>query len=81
MFKTNKELRLFVLKIYEELKLNDENELSNELNIWNENVYTTSSEFLGELMLILEKVLQTSLILSTKSQIEECIMIIKKQLK
>ncbi len=81
MLKNNHELREFAIKIYEELKLSNENKLSNELNSWSENTYTSSSEFLGDLMLILKKVLQISIGLKTRSEIEDCIFVIEKLLK
>lgn len=80
MFTSNQELRDFASILCEELKLNDELELANELRMWNEDAFTSSTEFLGKLMLILEKVILSSKILSMKSQIEECLATIKKAL-
>ncbi len=80
MFNSNQELRDFASVLCEELKLNNEFELANELRMWNQDAFTSSAEFLGELMLILEKVKQTSKILSVKPQIEECMSAIKKAL-
>lgn len=81
MLKSNQELREFALNIYEELKLNNEYKLSNKLIAWNENTYTSSSEFLGDLMLILKGVLQLSIDLKLKSEVEDCLFAIEKLFK
>lgn len=81
MYKNIQELREFAIQIYEELKLNNENKLSNELIAWSENTYTSSSEFLGDLMLILKQVLQLSIGLKLRSEIEDCIIALEKLLK
>ncbi|NTW71792.1 MAG: hypothetical protein HGA49_06065 [Eubacteriaceae bacterium] len=80
MFNSNQELRDFASILCEELKHNDEFELANELRMWNEDAFTSSTEFLGELMLILEKVILSPKILSMKPQTEECLSTIKKAL-
>ena len=80
MFNSNQELRDFASVLCEELKLNDELELANELKMWDEDAFTSSTEFLGELMLILEKVILSSKIFSMKPQIEECLATIKTAL-
>ena len=81
MFNSNQALRDFASILCEELKLNDEFELADELRMWNEDAFTSSTEFLGELMLILEKVILSPKILSMKPQIEECLVTIKKSLR
>jgi len=73
-------LRDFASELYEELKLNNEHELANELRMWKEDAFTSSTEFLGELALILEKVVQTSKLLSKKPRIEECMATIRREL-
>ena len=80
MFTSNQELRDFASILCDELKLNDELELANELRMWNEDAFTSSTEFLGELMLILERIKLSPKMLSMKSQLEECLATIKKAL-
>lgn len=79
--KDNNELRNFVKRIRLELEKNNEINLANDLKNWNNESFTSSSEFLGELMLILEKV-KLSMQISdvTKKEIIECILIIRKAL-
>jgi len=81
MFNSNQGLRDFSSELCEELKLNNEHELANELRMWKEVGFTSSSEFLGELMLILEKVIRESKPLRIKPQIEECLEAIRRTLR
>ncbi|QHI73485.1 hypothetical protein [Aminipila terrae] len=79
--KDNDELRNFVKRIRLELQKNNEINLANDLKNWNNESFTSSSEFLGELMLLLEKVKLSMQISDVKKkEIIECILIIRKAL-
>lgn len=80
MFNSNQDLRDFASTLCEELNRNNECELANELRTWNEDAFTSSTEFLGELMLILEKINETTKLSNMKPQIEECVKAIRKAL-
>ena len=80
MFNSNQDLRSFASTLCEELNRNNECELANELRMWNEEIFTSSTEFLGELMLTLEKINETTKLSDMKQQIEECMKEIKRAL-
>lgn len=80
-FSNNDDLKKFVAILIQELELHGEKSLANELRAWQSDSFTTSSEFLGELKLILQKI-DTSCIKGLKGtiqqQINECIISINK---
>lgn len=80
MINSIKDLRRFATALHEELKRNNEYELASELIMWEEDVFTSTTELLGELMLILEKVNRLSRLTGMKPQIEECLTTIKRAL-
>lgn len=80
-FNSNQDLRDFAMTLSTELERNGEDELANEFKLWNKDIFTSPSEFLGELMLILEKVnLTSNLSDMQKQQIAECLTVIKNSL-
>jgi hypothetical protein len=54
-FKNSDEIKKFSKILQREPLLMGEMSLANELSAWDEGSFTTSSEFLGEMKLILEK--------------------------
>lgn len=80
-FNTNNEIKNFVKELKNQLTSVGENKLLRELINWEDTFFTSSSEFLGELKLILEQI-QAQNILSfkdkTQNQIADCIKSINK---
>ena len=80
-FSNNDEIKYFVKELKQKLVSIGENEFLDELVIWEDTFFTSSSEFLGELKTILEKIEAQnipSLKGNTKKQIKSCIKAINK---
>jgi len=70
----NNDLKIFARELSSVLLRIGEKELANELAKWDEDFFTTSSEFLGELNLILKKIVVVNrLDERTKTNVEDCI--------
>lgn len=80
-FKNNDEIKDFVKELKRKLESIGENEFFDELANWEDTFFTTSSEFLGELRIVLEKIEAQnipSLKGNTQKQIRSCIKAINK---
>jgi hypothetical protein len=80
-FSNNDEIKYFVKELKQKLVSIGENEFLDELVNWEDTFFTSSSEFLGELRTILEKIEAQnipSLKGNTKKQIKSCIKAINK---
>jgi|BioPla2DNA2_1021312.scaffolds.fasta_scaffold18990_2 hypothetical protein len=80
-FSNNDEIKYFVKELKQKLVSIGENEFLDELVNWEDTFFTSSSEFLGELKTILEKIEAQnipSLKGNTKKQIKSCIKAINK---
>ena len=80
-FSNNDEIKYFVKELKQKLVSIGENEFLDELVNWEDSFFTSSSEFLGELKTILEKIEAQnipSLKGNTKKQIKSCIKAINK---
>ena len=75
----NEDLKIFAQKLARDLEKGGDIELAKELSLWTEDFFTTSSEFLGELKLILEKVKALKYLTnSNQNDVEECLNLINK---
>ncbi len=75
----NEELKIFSIALIDKLKLIGESEFADELVIWKDQFFTTSSEFIGELKLILQKIyIIKGLDAETRKDIQEYILLINK---
>ena len=78
-FNDNSEIRKFALELIKILEKTGEKNYANELKAWSGEFFTTSSEFLGELKFILEKISKLEILDNdTKKAIHECIKTIDK---
>lgn len=78
-FKNNDDLRRFAETLSQDLELLGETVLANDLKNWSEEYFTTASEFLGELKLILERIKYLkSLDEITKKNVGDCITAINE---
>jgi hypothetical protein len=80
-FSNNDEIKYFVKELKQKLVSIGENEFLDELVNWEDTFFTSSSEFLGELRTILEKIEAQnipSLKGNTQKQIKSCIKAINK---
>jgi hypothetical protein len=76
------DLQKFSRLLEEKLALIDQESLIEELHEWNQTAFTTSSEFLGEMKLILKKVNSLkNLDKLTKKSVKDHITAINKALK
>lgn len=79
IFSNNGDLKNFAISLAEKLEGIGEKILSKDLKDWNNEFFTTSSEFLGELKLILARVNDIkALDGATKKDVKECIRLIEK---
>ena len=79
MFNNNEEIKEFALNLVEILEKIGEKSHANELKAWSGDFFTTSSEFLGELKLILERISTVKLLDDiTRKNVNECIKVINK---
>ena len=79
VFSSNYAVREFVGTLIKNLEEINENELKEELIAWSNCAFTTSSEFLGELKLILEKTKNlTALDSKVKNDVVNCLLTIDK---
>lgn len=82
-FNDNDEIKGFVRELKQELLSIGEGTLSNELKNWEDTFFTSSSEFLGELKIVLEQIkIQNFPPLKgkTRKQIDGCIRVINSAL-
>lgn len=80
-FSNNDEIKNFVKELKQKLISIGETKLSDELMNWEDTFFTSSSEFLGELKIVLEQIEARnipSLKGKTQKQIESCIKAINK---
>jgi hypothetical protein len=80
-FSNNDEIKYFVKELKQKLVSIGENEFLDELVNWEDTFFTSSSEFLGELKTILEKIEAQNIPTlkgNTKKQIKSCIKAINK---
>lgn len=80
-FSNNEDIMKFIAILVDNLELIDEKSLITELEAWQSISFTTSSEFLGELRLILQKInarCRKRLKITIQQQIDECINSINK---
>ena len=78
-FNNNDDLRNFSEILTTKMESIGEMLLSIDLKNWSEDSFTTSSEFLGELKLILVRIKQLdTLDLSTKQDVDDCIKAINR---
>jgi len=78
-FDKNSDIKEFSEKLEMKLFESGESSLSNGLHEWNMNFFTTSSEYLGELKIILEEIyILKSLDNETRQDIRECLLAINK---
>lgn len=82
-FESMEDVKEFVELLIEKLDSIDEYLFANELKEWKNTYFTTSSEYLGELTIILKKILDQPINLDrkTKNLITKCIYVLKKALK
>lgn len=79
IFNNNDEIKEFALDLVEILGKIGEKSHAYELKAWSEEFFTTSSEFLGELKLILERISNVKLLDDiTRKNVNECIRVINK---
>lgn len=79
VFNNNDDLKRFAKILTKKMENIGEDVLAKELINWNNDFFTTSSEFLGELKLILERIKQIkSLDAITKKDVTECIATINR---
>ena len=72
-------LKSFAEDLVNKLSRSNELEFVNEICNWSSDVFTTSAEYLGEFMLVLEKIIYVqALDQSTRDDVSECISAIKK---
>ena len=80
-FNNNDDLKKFALSLSKSLEEIGECVLAKELGKWNNEFFTTSTEFLGELKLILLKINDLQVLDgTTKNDLKECIRTIEKAL-
>jgi len=82
-FNNNDEIKYFIKELKQKLVLIGENEFLDELVNWEDTFFTSSSEFLGELKTVLEKIEAQnipSLKGYTQNRIKSCIKAINKAL-
>lgn len=78
-FNNNDEIKAFVLNLVEILEKIGEKSHAYELKAWSGEFFTTSSEFLGELKLILERISNVKLLDDiTRRNVNECIKVINQ---
>ena len=81
MFRNNNDIKAFVKLLIQKMDDKCEKELSEELIKWNGDFFTTSSEYLGELKLIWEKIKHLETLDSKdRKEIINCIESINKAL-
>ena len=79
MFNSNQELKQFSKTISKKLDSIGEKGLANELDEWDKQFFTTSSEFLGELKIILNQIKDLKVLDDfTRKEISNCIAVINK---
>ncbi len=79
LFEGPEDLRRFTKYLVEEMEKCGHNDIVSELNEWGETPFSTSSEYLGELKLILEKVRSINVLSRlNKQNIDACIEAINK---
>lgn len=79
MHNDNQGLKEFSKTLSQRLECIGEKEFANELNDWDKQFFTTSSEFLGELKIILDKIRDLKTLDDfTKKEIRNCIAVINK---
>jgi len=77
VFNSNSDIKEFAKTLIESLEGINEITLKEELIAWTETFFTTSSEFLGELKLILKKVEELEALDSNvREEVKECIKVI-----
>jgi len=78
-FQNKDDLKRFAKRLKDKLESIGENSLANQLHEWDEEFFTTTSELLGEMRLILEKTQHLrSLDEVTKREVKDCIAAINK---
>lgn len=79
IFNNNDEIKEFALNLVEILEKLGEKSYADDLKAWSGDFFTTSSEFLGELKLILERISNVKLLDDiTRKNVNECIRLINK---
>lgn len=79
IFNNNEDLRKFARTLAQKMEAIDETVLADELKNWDGEFFTTSSEFLGELKIILEKIKALKTIDDAiMRDVKECITSINK---
>jgi len=79
IFNNNDDLKKFAMSLAQKLEGIGEKILAKDLKDWNHEFFTTSSEFLGELKLILTRINDLkALDGATKKDVKECIRAIEK---
>ncbi|MGB8451564.1 MAG: hypothetical protein WCD89_04460 [Anaerocolumna sp.] len=79
MFNNNDDIKEFALNLVKTLEKLGEKAHADDLKAWSGEFFTTSSEFLGELKLILERISNLKLLDDiTKKNVNECIRAINK---
>lgn len=80
-FNNNDDLKKFALSLSKSLERIGECVLAKELEDWNNEFFTTSTEFLGELKLILIRINDLQVLDgATENDVKECIRTIEKVL-
>lgn len=81
IFKSNDDLKKYIRTLIKSLELIGEIKLVENLRTWDVEFFTTSSELLGELVIILKKIKALkSLDKTTKNEVKETIETINKVL-
>lgn len=76
---SNDDIKKFVKELIKKMENAGESDIARELNDWDNDFFTTSSEFLGELKLILERIEQLEVLDSTtKKNVKDCIISINR---
>lgn len=81
IFESNRDLKKYSKWLISKLMEINEKKLAEELKNWENTDFTTSSELLGEFMLILEKILKLELLDGvTRREVKDCVLLIKNSL-
>lgn len=68
MFATNRDLVAFARELADDLRVENASLLADALDNWSKQFFTTSSEFLGELKLLLDRVSQGAYLTNPEHQ-------------
>ena len=80
-FNNNDDLKKFALNLSKELDRIGESKLAKELEGWSDEFFTTSTEFIGELSLILMRINDLQVLDKVaENNVKECIKTIEKAL-